>query len=299
MKIYFVWGPGGVGKTHLAIYAGTRPEDSNQARALMTLDPSNRAFELPGVPPYLTLKKIDANSLFEDLAKKMPTNAKVQAFYQKMVSGLREFRDYLSLIQLSDELNKSDSDLIVVDTPPLEEAVGLHRSVKNLRTFFGTYLVQIALQSTRFSLVQISFKKAFEMSRFFIGKRAAETVLELIEWLTQHRERFETASHFLEQIFNSRESNHIFVLTPESPESLLAEIKTNFKETQNISFYLNQSVFEFRMEMPEAYERETKLISKIKKAFPKSQIQLIPLQIMGDDTEEEMTRFLRSKAIRV
>lgn len=308
MKIHFVWGAGGVGKSHLSVFVANKGLKENLKTTLMTLDPSRRVFELKGLPKNLNLKSIDAAGLFENLSQKIPTTSKVQNFYKKMVSGLREFRDYLALVQLSDELHQNNDDLIVVDTPPFEEAIGLHRAVKNLRSFFSTSLVQIALSATKFSILHFSFKKIFEISRFFVGKKAADTVLELITWLTQHRDRFEQSSVFLEKIFYSKDSLHSFVLSPESSSAILNEIKLQFKEAKNIRFYLNRSVFSFPEnifeksdpflhEMKALAEKEKILVAEIHKVFPEASLQRIPLLVMGDDTEEEMKRFLETEAI--
>jgi len=193
MKTKFVWGLGGVGKSHICLREAIRASSSMKV-VMMTLDPSDRLFFLAGTEPKegknkvhlndveFDIKKMEAFRLLETLDYAKKASASLKAFYQKMATGLQEFSHYLSLIQLSREIEKSDYDYLIVDTPPLVEAAGLQRSLFHLKAFFETSLVQMALKTSRFSLIHFSLKKIFDLSRLFVGQKTTDRVFELFEW---------------------------------------------------------------------------------------------------------------------
>jgi anion-transporting ArsA/GET3 family ATPase len=311
MSTVFVWGSGGVGKTHMAI---RRAALAKNRTLLITLDPSFRVYDLLGVPRdkleaeielgeyKFTLKRTDQNTLFEKLAARKPAHPKVKLFYDQMVKGLQDFRDYLTLIQLSDELHESDYETIVVDTPPFQEAMGLHRSLFNLRHFFEKSLVQFALKTGNISWVHSTIKKFFEVARIFSGKKAAEQIFDFIDWLTYHTDRFSLSARHLEELVYSKTTRHLFVLTPESHERLLQSIASFFEKSTSIEFALNRSASHWTIESdkdPAATEflhsqqMEGHLVHAIETKFSSSPIERIPLMLMGEDTREELLRFIR------
>ncbi|MBN8555497.1 MAG: hypothetical protein J0L93_08635 [Deltaproteobacteria bacterium] len=318
MKIQFIWGPGGVGKSHLSILQAY--QSTYASTALFTLDPSRRLFDLlqisrekTRVDVKLKNKKfflcgLEATQLFEELSQKSIANAKVRIFYEQMVKGLQEFREYLSLIQLSDEINKSTYERLVIDTPPLQEAFGLQRAMNNLQSFFSQSLIQFALKGQQAKILHSTMKHAFELSRVFIGKKSAERVFEFLEWLGTHADRFQKAADQLTKLSYSEETEHLFVLSPETAFVRLEDIQKLSKPFKNISFVINRSVFDekipdendsFCNEMREFKNLESKLIQDLKRLFPKSEISRLPYQLMGDDTEEELIRFSESRMTKV
>lgn len=50
----------------------------------------------------------------------------------------------------------------------------------------------------------------------------------------------------------------------------------------------------FGQEMNQLKESEANLISKIQEAFPKATIESIPLMVMGEDSQDELVKFIRS-----
>lgn len=313
MKRIFIWGAGGVGKSHVAIRQSCQHSDS----LLVTLDPSRRVFDLLGVPPgeiekkvsldghSITVKTLEASHLFEQLTQRIPANPKVRIFYNRMLKGLREFQEYLALIQLSDELKNSRFAYCVIDTPPFQEAVGLHRAIFKLKDFFSKSLVQFALKSTKNPLIHTTIKKVFESTRIFVGKSAADQVFEFIEWLTQHMNRFQTAAEYLEELLFSADTEHIFILTPETRVSSLESTRDFFKNAEHMRFLINRSMSGlalpenisddlFLKEMHALANKEKILLAQIQKKFPQVPVSTLPLMFMGEDTEEELMRFVKA-----
>ncbi len=313
-KVRFVWGRGGVGKSHLVLREAYQAKDSP---LIISLDPSQRLLHLVGKSQMapdgdrfkildceIELKILQADLLFEQLAARAPTSPRLKHFYQVMVRGLQDFREYLLLIQLSDEIERSKAKTLIVDTPPFQEATGLHRKALLLRNFFGGQLVQFTLKSNTLHLLSSPLKKVFETARLFVGKEATSQVFELIEWLMQHTDRFQQAATHLESLFFSENSEHVLVLTPETPSSFLDEAKSFFKEARHLRFCLNRSLCGFpQLENPQdpflkelsgLNSKEILLISKIQSQFLNATIDQIPWQAMGEDNPQELETFVTS-----
>lgn len=308
-RICFVWGPGGVGKSHLAIrQTYLAPAES----LLLTLDPSPRVFNLLGKErsseaqnvkiedQNFSIKSTDANRLFDKLNKISPANEQVARYFKQLVNGLQEFRNYLALIELAEELQEAKNPFIVVDTPPFHEAVGLHRSIFTLKDFFEKSLVQLAFKS---GILNLGVKKVIDITKSFLGKTAVEQALNFLEWLHSHLERFQTAARTLESLTFGDQTEHLMVLTPESSLNYITQGKSFFEKSKKLRFLINRSVLSlpaisgnssFAREMNQLKESETKLISKIQEVFPKAIIESIPLMVMGEDSQEELLKFIHS-----
>lgn len=303
----FIWGPGGVGKSHVAIREVFRQTASQ--RLLLTLDPSRRLFHLLEKEPgsqlqncelgsqHFDLKATDAIELFEKLNEKAPASESVQSFFQQLVRGLQRFQDYLCLIELAEEIQASHYPMVTIDTPPFSEAVGIHHAMLNLSEFFKKSIVQI---SKRDGLMSVAVKKLLDVARIFAGKKVISQSLEFIDWLSLHLDRFQTAADQLENIVTRKESSHLFVLTPESSFRVLESALDFFQKTSKPEFLINKSAKDLDLKSaPEALhrefslkqKREADLVAHIRKLYPSSPIQRLPVQVMGQDSKEELLQF--------
>lgn len=307
-KVRFVWGSGGVGKSHLAI----REAYQSPACLLMTLDPSYRLFDLLELTERQKIHQVDLNGhrfqlmgpqidqLFDQLHEKQPASPQIREYYFKLVEGLHRFREYLALLQLADQVQQNRYEKIIVDTPPFQEAMGLHQSLRSLETFFNAGLVQFALKS---SIIYKSLKKIIYLGRTFVGKRGMEEAFAFIQWLSQNVERFQKSSQMLGKLLRAEETEHSYVMTPESPLFQFEMTKGFFKEQPHLDFCINRSATHFKipdqddafcLEMKNLQEREREVVEKIQTHFPQSKISRIPLQLMGSDSREELIHFIES-----
>ena len=135
----------------------------------------------------------------------------------------------------------------------------------------------------------------------FSGKKAADQIFDFIEWLTQHTARFSTSAQYLEELIFSKQTQHLFVLTPETPFSFLESVRSFFERNSTTVFVINKSLSPWVLKASDEVTTqeflrqkglEEKLLKEIKKKFPKSPVEQIPLMFMGDDTKEELIRFI-------
>jgi len=311
-QLHFIWGSGGVGKSHCAIREAYH---KSHKPLLITLDPSYRLFDLLGLErprglcstslegKEIDLKACDAHELFEALEARHSSNQVVRWYYQELVKGLQKFRDYLSLLQLADDMNTYHGRHIIIDTPPFAEAVGLHSSIKNLSQFFDKSLVKL---TTRNKLLNFGMRKIFEALQLFVGKSGLKDLVAFLDWLSLHIDRFQNAATNLEKKIFDADTLHHIILTPEIPESFLTEMKAFLEKTSNVRISVNRSVIDFYIpENPHPFFEEFRRLEKkelalnqsLAKLFPSTPIDRIPLQLMGDDTHQELMDFVLSPIV--
>lgn len=309
MNVQFIWGLGGVGKTHIVLSEACRIEGRP---LVITLDPSQRLFPLCGLEPQgsavvrlnerdLHLKTTSTDHLFNELAQKSPAQPKVRILYDQMVKNLQEFRDYLSLVELADEMARANFDCILVDTPPLQESKRLDRSLEHLQTFFGTSLVQFAMKGSSMGFVKSAIQRLIKMSRLFVGEQAASAIFEFIEWLTQHADRFHNAATTLKSMMHSAQTSHILVTSPEGDIPVVVDFFDALKTSQK-RIVINRSVKHFpQLEGESIFAREMKRLQSLESELVESlhaydsriSIEQVPLCVMGDDTKDELESFIR------
>lgn len=310
-SLQFVWGPGGVGKTHFSIRRAFRSQNSTR---ILSLDPSLRLFEIlnlerkKGVQEkFLKNRKIevrqtDVDHLFERLHQNYAASESVRSYYYELVKGLHRFRDYLCLIDLAEEIQSQENFDLIIDTPPLSEARGLTHSIRELHQFFRSPVFKLSLRS---SLFQMSFRKAMDFTKSFIGKLGVEQAIEFVEWLNHHLESFKESTDTLENLLHRSETSHFLVLSPETSFHQLELAKSFFSKLPRLQIILNRSTQHLPdapKEFPSLYEElqsrrkaEEAIVEKIQKIFPDSRLSFFPLILMGEDTEKELLRFLETE----
>jgi len=305
-KYRFIWGPGGAGKSHLAI---RKTVHTPGHRLLLTLDPSQRLFHLFGTRPQpggqnvrlgneeFILRQTDALRLFEALQDRAPADPKVRIYFTQLVAGLQRFRDYLALIELGDEMQKDEFDSVIIDTPPFQEAKGFQNSIVNLHEFFDRSLVQLSLRN---QWLQVGVRKVIEGVKLFTGKRNLEQTLAFLDWLQSHIDRFQLSARALHELLFHPQTIHTLVLTPESSLQELKQMEGFFKRAPQLEIIINRSVehlgplpnpHPFFQEFQKLQDRESALRSELKKAF-NAPVESIPLTAMGEDTTEELLEFV-------
>lgn len=306
-QIHFVWGAGGVGKSHVALRTASLLHGK---KLLMTLDPSPRIFELLKLSTQATqqkvslagaefeIKRADSGELFQRLSEIKAPNETVKHYFDQMVKGLHRFRDYLGLLELAEVINESRFDHIIVDTPPFEEAKGLHQAMLQLREFFDKSLVQMAVRN---SILQIGVRKVVELCQIFVGKRAMDETLQFLDWLLLHLERFQKAARLLESRIFAEDTVHRLVIHPRSSPTELQILQSFFTRAHHLQVVLNRSVEhldipnspdQFFKELLKEKESEKKTVELLKSLFSEFELERIPLQVMGDDTREELEAFI-------
>ena len=152
-KILICAGTGGVGKTSLSASLGVLAAGKGIRTLVLTIDPAQRLAQalgierrpgeevaVPGVP-NLSASMIDARREFDEfvlgtvdkgIAKGLFNNR----LYQQLVSNLNGSQEFTSLARLMSAADSKRYDLIILDTPPTQNAVDFLRAPERIYALF-------------------------------------------------------------------------------------------------------------------------------------------------------------------
>lgn len=153
-------GTGGVGKTSMSASLGVLAAESGLRTLVLTIDPARRLaqalgiesrpgggadVDVPGVP-RLSASMIDPRREFDQfvlgsvekgIAKGLFNNR----LYQQLVSNLSGSQEFTSLVRLLNAINSDKYDLVILDTPPAQNAVDFLRAPERVYTLFQATVI--------------------------------------------------------------------------------------------------------------------------------------------------------------
>ncbi len=169
-------GTGGVGKTTLStIYAiKIAKKYPNKTIKLITIDPSKRLKDNFQMRPNERKKKIDnlviSVSSRADLMKTFISGVyqnnekEIEEIYenkifQKLIAGLAVSQEFTSLYELHKN-NENDIDILIIDTPPLQNSSSFLSGANELELFFSFSLAELFVFNKNLNFLQKIFFKA-------------------------------------------------------------------------------------------------------------------------------------------
>jgi anion-transporting ArsA/GET3 family ATPase len=192
-------GPGGVGKTTLAAALGLEAARRGRRALVLTIDPARRLADALGIGalgnqpktiPAATLAALgvsgggtlsammlDVKRSFDDLVGRFAESPETRELilknriYQHVSDALAGSAEYSAMEKVFELSERSEYDLIVVDTPPSQHALDFLEAPQRLLDFLDSRLVQLLLHP------------AFAAGRFGfrLFQRSAQRVLQLLE----------------------------------------------------------------------------------------------------------------------
>ena len=152
-RILICAGTGGVGKTSLAASLGVLAASNGIRTLVLTIDPALRLAQslginstpgeempVPGVP-NLTASMIDPRREFDQfvlgtLDKGLAKGLFNNRLYQQLVSNLNGSQEFTSLVRLINAAESKKYDLIILDTPPTQNAVDFLKAPDRIYALF-------------------------------------------------------------------------------------------------------------------------------------------------------------------
>lgn len=152
-KILICAGTGGVGKTSMSASLGVMAANEGLKTLVLTIDPAHRLAQalgvenkpgeevkVPGVP-NLSAAMIDPRREFDEfvlgavdkgIAKGLFNNR----LYQQLVSNLNGSQEFTSLVKLVNVARSGKYDLVILDTPPTQNAVDFLKAPERIYALF-------------------------------------------------------------------------------------------------------------------------------------------------------------------
>lgn len=152
-KILVCAGSGGIGKTTLSASLGVLAADSGLRTLVLTIDPAQRLAQAMGLESQpgvevavkgvdrLSALMIDPRREFDEFVLGSVDNAIAKGLfknrlYQQLVSNLNGSQEFTSLLRLLNSVESGRYDLIILDTPPTQNAVDFLKAPDRLYALF-------------------------------------------------------------------------------------------------------------------------------------------------------------------
>ena len=152
-KIIICAGTGGVGKTTMSASLGVLAAQSGLRTLGLTIDPAHRlaqalglpaksggAVQVPGIP-NLSAEMIDPRMEFDNFVlgaveNKIAKGLFDNRLYQQLVGNLNGSQEFTSLVKLMSVAKSEKFDLIILDTPPTQNAVDFLKAPERIYALF-------------------------------------------------------------------------------------------------------------------------------------------------------------------
>lgn len=248
-RLILVGGPGGVGKTTLAATLGVRLAEQGYKTLVLTVDPAQRLAQALGFEKFsseiqrvqgadmkgeLYATMLDTQRYFDRIIKKF---AKSEAqkekilnnpIYRTMVESLGGTHEYAAMERLYELASDPSYDRIVVDTPPMQNAVDLLKAPQRLAAFMDNSVLrwfQGGAPSISKRFFQTGTKLAMKLMRALFGD----------EFLTSF-EQLMTDFEGLQYGFQERHKAVQKLLTDSNTAFLLVTYPSSERHRESISF---------------------------------------------------------------
>jgi len=150
-KVLICAGSGGVGKTSISATLGVMASQAGLRTLVMTIDPAQRLAQSLGIDnrpgeevvisPQLTALMLDARKEFDGFVLGAVDKGVAKALfnnrlYQQLTGNLSGSQEFTSLVRLLKASQSKRFDLIILDTPPTQNAVDFLRAPERLYALF-------------------------------------------------------------------------------------------------------------------------------------------------------------------
>ncbi len=220
-RMIITCGTGGVGKTTLSAALALRASILHGKKTLiLTIDPAKRLAQALG----LSIKLITPTDLTENIRQTHPISGSFWAamphtslqeflrslsidekifenpffsIYSQEFAGMHEYMALERILHYS-----QDYDLLIVDTPPSNDALHFFQAPKILEDFFDEKMVQLSF---------LSLSKALSLLERLAGKDFFHPLLEFINLIISRKDHFRLQLTHVKNLLNAPTTSRIIV----------------------------------------------------------------------------------------
>lgn len=239
-------GSGGVGKTTTAAAMGVWAAMQGRRVLVLTIDPAKRLANSLGLREFgnaetritlpggakgeLWAMMLDTQTTFDELITKMaPDRATADRIlgnriYRTMSDTFAGSQEYMAAEKLHDVVTSGRYDLVVLDTPPVKNALDFFEAPSRLSRFFDRRIIRWFLQpyeeKRSFSLNIVSMGTSslvFRLLGFVFGKEFLDDLSDFLLLFKDMYEGFRERHETVLKLFRSKETRFLTVCAPTEP----------------------------------------------------------------------------------
>ena len=235
--ILIVCGSGGVGKTTMSAALGLEIARRENKRVLViTVDPARRlasalgvsaqgndvvALDVPVGNGSVLVSMLDTKQGWDALvARHAPTTDVARrvlnnTLYQNITERFVNSHDYIAIERLHEVANSGEFDVVVVDTPPSRNALGVLDAPERMRDFFASRLLRWLTVPTSSRVFGLASRPFFSLADKVLGARFLSEVTEFFALFKQMEPGFVRHATEVEALLRANTTKFIVVTTPE------------------------------------------------------------------------------------
>lgn len=233
IKVEFYLGTGGVGKSTISALNAVNSAMSGKQVLIATFDPSLRLKDLlikengyanPLLKQNLHVHILDPKSVFEELLGQVDAdtakNVKSNKLFAHLIERIQGVQEFSSLYFLNTKLKSQKFDLIIIDTPPLQNSLDFFSSPEKLQDLFESTIVKLFIGDFNKNWLEEIFKKTRDIAFSTLKKL---TGLEFFEQLISLMKALETLQPVIletlkqsQQILVSENTTYKFITSYDS-----------------------------------------------------------------------------------
>jgi anion-transporting ArsA/GET3 family ATPase len=233
-SILITCGSGGVGKTSIsAALAMAAARDSGRKVLVMTIDPARRLADVIGltnsvdtpvrleVEGHLEALSLDAKKAWDELvhahASDSATAERIlnNPLYERITGSFVQSHDYIAMEKLYALHSANAWDLIIVDTPPVSQAVDFLDAPARMASFFDSRLLKFLVAPNRSSLLNITSRAFMQMANKLLGRQFLNDISELFTMLETMRPGFIERANRAQELLAADATSFMAVTSPE------------------------------------------------------------------------------------
>ncbi|HUZ21187.1 MAG TPA: ArsA-related P-loop ATPase [Acidimicrobiales bacterium] len=251
-EIVIACGPGGVGKTTVsaALAAGAAARSGGRVLVL-TVDPARRladalhveglgnearrvpasAFAASGVRPKgeLWAAMLDTKQSWDALVRRHAPDAATarqilgNPLYRNITGRFARSHEYIAMERLYELHAEGEYDLLVVDTPPSNDALDFLDAPERMAEFFGSGLLRWLIAPYRSRLVSLASRPFYQVADRILGTQFLEDVGEFFLLFQAMYDGFAARARSVSALLREAHTTFMVVTTLETVPALEAE----------------------------------------------------------------------------
>lgn len=239
-------GAGGVGKTSMAATMGVHAAMMGRKVLVLTIDPAKRLANSLGLHEFgneetqidlsslgstegeLWAMMLDGKHAFHELIDRVAEDeATKQAIYdnniyQSIADTIVGNQEYMATEKLYDVIHSGGYDLVILDTPPVKNALDFLESPGRMAQFVDKRIMQWFLADSKDKgmlrrLISSTSSKIFGLLGHIFGKDFLEDIAVFFQHFKELYEGFQERHQAVEALFRDPQTGFLIVLSPTEP----------------------------------------------------------------------------------
>ena len=244
-RVIVTCGTGGVGKTSIAAALGVLAAEHGRRAVVITLDPARRLTDAIGVSTTLGneprkidldnrtrdgemwVTMLDVRETFDGLVRDTATSPRQaeevmnNSFYRSLSNSLSGTRDYMAAERLYELSHDPRFDLVIVDTPPSQNALDFLESPERLARFLKHPLVRLLIAPGRggLRLAGAAMQPVLRVISGVVGNDAFSGAVAFLRAFEGMEQEFSRRALEVAGLLRGSDT-HFAVVTAPSPDAL-------------------------------------------------------------------------------